>query len=127
MAQNYFTPNMVPITGQASEMANLSMPLNVVQFQPMPVQFSPYVPCPGAICNNYSGFCTNLPNLPPENQIVPIWMENQKENLNIHSPKVMNMPSNGIMAPKVTETPIVENISTTMASQSNETSSELKK
>jgi len=127
MSQNYFFPNMVPMQRGISEITNVSIPMNMLQIQPMPVQINPFVANTGVMCDNFSGFYQNLPKWAPENHVIPVCMNNQKENIPMQSSGGMNLPPNNMGATNGIDTPIVENISTTQASRSNETSSELKK
>jgi len=127
MSQNYFISNMIPLQKGISEITNISVPINVVSFQQIPIQMNPYLRTQEIYWQDFSGFCTNFMCQPVTNSILPMNLNEQKENVVFVSPEFVQTPQSHKIQMNLTPNSVIENVSTTNVSKSNEASFNFKK
>lgn len=110
MSQNFFIPNWLPVQRGISEITNISVPLNVLSFQSIPVQLNSLPEGQKLSYNDLPNYYSNFEKWVQESQNTPLNLECQKENENFELAKLLASNHLWKVSPKSTEAWGSENV-----------------
>ncbi len=83
MSHNFYIPNYTPLQRGISEITNISIPMNMLNFSPTPIQLSPALEAQKMNLGEFPEYCPSSNNWAKGNGIAAPISDSLKENMNL--------------------------------------------